>query len=305
MGVNHAYGTTGIITALSVAMAPAQPWMDLAATFGSFEDAARFGLALGLADGIAKKLITAVAAPLPDHFRGLELPAGSNVVLAIVARHGLVPWADLLRQHGGREVLRAPSDDADPTRTPIYEYTWNHTTLHALRHDKTVTYLQCLYPAERPLEKVAEMRAAFPDELMMHLEFIRAGGRVTCSALPVVRYTTAARLAEIVAYHEAHGVLIANPHFYTLEDGAGHKRVGAEQPALKAEMDPFALLNPGKMRSYQATQQGGPLPRDTGSTHREGGDYLPLVGGVGGGGRYARTAPAATPPLTPPTRGGG
>ena len=44
---------------------------------------------------------------------------------------------------------------------------------------------------------------------------------------------------------------IANPHHYTLEDGAGHKRVGESQPAMKAAMDPYALLNPGKMRSYQ------------------------------------------------------
>lgn len=247
-GVNHAYGTTGIITALTLAMAPAQPWVDLLAGFDDFDAAARFGLALGRADGIAKKLVTAVAAPLPEWFRGLDIPAGRHVVLAMVARHGLVAWDDLLRAHGGQELLRAPSDEAG--RTPIYEYTWNHTTLHALRRDKGVTYLQCLYPADRQLELVAEMQAAFPDELITHLEFIRVGGRVTCSGLPVVRFTTAERLAEIVAHHERRGVLIANPHFYTLEDGAGHKRVGDGQPAMKADMDPLALLNPGKMRSY-------------------------------------------------------
>ncbi len=251
-GVNHAYGTTGIITALTVAMAPAQPWIDLVAAFDDFDAAARFGLALGQADGIAKKLVTVVAAPLPEYFRGLESPAGAHLVLAIVARHGLVPWDDLLRLHGGRETLRIAAGDLSGGRTPIYEYTWNHTTLHALRRDRTVTYLQCLFPADRALELVAAMRAAFPEELMMHLEFQRVGGRVTCSALPVIRYTTPKRLAEIVAYHEAHGVLIANPHFFTLEDGAGHKRVGESQPALKAVMDPHALLNPGKMRTYVA-----------------------------------------------------
>ena len=251
-GVNHAYGTTGIITQLTVGMAPAQPWVDVVAAFGDFATAARFGLALGCADGVAKKLVTAVEAPLPENFRGLAVPAGAHLVLAIVARHGLVAWDDLLGAHGGAEVLRVESEDLSGGRTPVYEYTWNHTTLHALRRDKTVTYLQCLFPADRALDLVAAMGAAFPDELMQHLEFQRVGGRVTCSGLPVIRFTTAERLAEIVAVHEAAGVLIANPHFYTLEDGAGHKRVGESQPALKAAMDPFALLNPGKMRSYQA-----------------------------------------------------
>ncbi len=250
-GVNHAYGTTGIITALTVAMAPVQPWFDLVAVFPTFAAAAAFGMALSLADGVAKKLVSALQAPLPAQMRGLDLPEGSHAVLAIVARHSLSGWDALLHEHDGHETLRAPSDVADPIRAPIYEYTWNHTTLHALRVDKGITYLQCLFPAAQALELVAAMGAAFPDEMMQHLEFLRFGGQVTCSALPVIRFSTAERLAEIVAVHEAAGVMIANPHFYTLEDGAGHKQVGTGQPGLKASMDPFALLNPGKMRTYQ------------------------------------------------------
>ena len=256
-GVNHAYGTTGVITALTVALAPVQPWVDVAAVFDDFAAAARFGLALGRADGVAKKLVTAMQAPLPEWCRGLGMPAGAHAVLGMVAAPGLEAWAALLAEHGGREVLRAASDVADPVRAPIYEYTWNHTTLHALRADKTVTYLQCLFPAWQALELVAAMGAAFPDELIQHLEFIRVGGAVTCSALPVIRFSTAERMAAIVARHEAAGVMIANPHFYTLEDGAGHKRVGVGQPALKAVMDPYGLLNPGKMRSYEAAVQAG------------------------------------------------
>ena len=251
-GVNHAYGTTGIITELTIAMAPVQPWMDMVATFDDFDAAARFAVALGEAPGIGKKLLSVIAAPLPAYFRGLEAPPGQHVVLAMLAANAMVPWQDMLRHHGGKEVLRMASDDLTGGRTPIYEYAWNHTTLHALRHDKSVTYLQCLFPAARSLELVSEIRAVFPRELMMHLEFIRIGGRVTCSALPVIGFTTPERLAEIIAFHESHGVSIANPHVVSLEDGAGHKRVGEGQPALKAALDPHALLNPGKMRSYQA-----------------------------------------------------
>ena len=177
-------------------------------------------------------------------------PAWAKLVFPALPESEAVPalWEAIFT------ASRATSDD--PGRTPIYEYTWNHTTLHALRRDKTVTYLQSLFPADRQLELVAEVRAAFPDELLTHLEFIRVGGRVTCSGLPVIRYTTEAHLAEIVAFHESRGVSIANPHYYTLEDGAGHKRVGEAQPAMKADMDPLALLNPGKMRSYAPQSTG-------------------------------------------------
>ena len=88
------------------------------------------------------------------------------------------------------------------------------------------------------------------DEQMQHLEFIRFGGRMTASALPVIRYSTAERLNEIIRQYEDHGVFIANPHVVTLEDGSRHKRADADQLGFKHEVDPFGLLNPGKMRTF-------------------------------------------------------
>ena len=72
----------------------------------------------------------------------------------------------------------------------------------------------------------------FPDEVLSHLEFIRFAGKVTCSALPVVRYTTEERLNEIIDLHESHGVFIANPHVYTLEDGS--RQTSAWMPTRSA-----------------------------------------------------------------------
>ncbi|MBV9702187.1 MAG: FAD-binding protein, partial [Methylobacteriaceae bacterium] len=143
----------------------------------------------------------------------------------------------------------APNDEA-PGVTPLYEYTWNHTTLHVLKADRGVTYLQCLFPHDRLIASVRQMQDLFGDEVLPHLEFIRFGGRVTASALPIVRFTTARRLDDIVAAFEAHGVLIANPHVFTLEEGSRHKRAEADQIGFKSEVDPYGLLNPGKMRTY-------------------------------------------------------
>lgn len=86
--------------------------------------------------------------------------------------------------------------------------------------------------------------------MLPHLEFIRFAGRITCSALPIVRYTTPERLFEIIRMHEERGVMVANPHVYGLEGGSRHKRAEADQLGFKAEVDPMGLLNPGKMESY-------------------------------------------------------
>lgn len=248
--VNRAYGTTGIITALEMPLAPAWNWIDVVVAFDDFIEAAAFGYEAALADGIVKKVLSPVTWPLPSYFGALKpyCPQGKSVLMAMIAEPSLESFRSLL---GGRGTitLEMPTDES-PSRVPLYEYCWNHTTLQVLKSDRSVTYLQCLYPHDRVLEKVAEIRELFPDEVMQHLEFIRFGGRVTCSSLPVIRYTDADRLNEIIRLHEERGVFIANPHVFTIEDGSRYKRADADQLGFKHEVDPHGLLNPGKMRSF-------------------------------------------------------
>jgi FAD/FMN-containing dehydrogenase len=250
--VNRAYGTTGIITTLEMPLAPAWPWIDVIVTFDDFLDAMKFGYDVALADGVVKKLITPMIWPIPQHFGALraECPEGKHVVFCMIAEPSLESFKAILGTRG-KISYEQPHDDS-PGKDPLYEYTWNHTTLQWLKQDRTITYLQCLFPHDRLIESVTEMWTMFPDEVLPHTEFIRFGGRMTCSALPIVRYTTAERLNEIIALHEKHGVMIANPHVYTLEDGSRHKRADADQLGFKHEIDPRGLLNPGKMRTFTA-----------------------------------------------------
>ena len=248
--VNRAYGTTGIITALEMPLSPAWPWIDLIVTFDDFFEAMRFGHEVALADGVVKKLLTPMSWPIPQHFNALRAhcPEGKHVIFCMIAEPSLESFKDILRTRG-TITYEQPHDDS-PGKEPLYEYTWNHTTLQWLKQDRSITYLQCLYPHDRLIESVRQMSEMFPDEVLPHTEFIRFAGRITCSALPIVRFTTEERLNEIIALHEKHGVFIANPHVYTLEDGSRHKATGADQLGMKAEADPYGLLNPGKMRTY-------------------------------------------------------
>ncbi|MGF1623414.1 MAG: FAD-binding oxidoreductase [Alphaproteobacteria bacterium] len=263
--VNHAYGTNGIITELTIATAPAYDWHDIVVTFADFDAATAFAQALARSDGIVKKLVTVVAPPLgQDYFRTLAdvLAPGHTAVLLMIGAPSLIAFADLMAEHAGQEVYRASPEQAART-VPLYEYSWNHTTLWGLKVDKSITYLQVLYPPPDHLALVRKMRAAFGDEVPLHLEFVRFGGEVTCFGLPVVRYSTPERLAEIIAFHEANGCPIFNPHDYTLE-GGGMKKVDAVQLAFKREADPYGLLNPGKMVAWD----------DPGHQEDEGRTYL-------------------------------
>ncbi len=253
--VAHAYGTNGIITEVEVPMAPSYDWVDVIVGLDTFERAVRFGFALGEQDGILTKLITPIAAPVPQTYflRHRRFFAhGQSVVLVMVAAHALDAFRLFARRFGGAAIVFDGDTTAAADREglpPNYELAWNHTTLRALRVDPAVTYLQALYPNPDGLAIVRDIHARFGEEVMGHVEITRFNGRVTCFGLPLVRFTTEARLDAIVRIHEDMGAPIFNPHRYTLEEG-GMKQTDAAQLAFKREADPAGLLNPGKMIAW-------------------------------------------------------
>lgn len=249
--VNHAYGTNGIITELEIPLGPAYPWAELIVTFPNFMTAARFGQALGDADGLIKKLICICAAPIPNYFAAFRtlVPPDSHCALLMIAESCLEPFRELVKEWQGTVVYQKSAQEASKG-TAIYEYTWNHTTLHARSVDPTLTYLQTLFPADRELKLLQQMYEHYGNEVMMHLEYLRVNGTVLPAALQIVRYSTPERLQEIIKHHENMGAFIANPHTYILEDG-GRKAIDPVQLAFKEQVDPYGLLNPGKMKAWE------------------------------------------------------
>ena len=254
--VSHAYGTNGVITEVEMPLGPAYDWIDLIVGFDSLKGAAAYANEVGEADGLLVKEVGVVAAPVAhDTFLRHQrfLPRDSHVVLVMVAPHALDPLLALTRRVKGAAVLFRGDEVPEADRKglpPVFELSWNHTTLRALRVDPGVTYLQVLYPFPNQLDLVERLHARFGDEVPAHLEFVRFDGKVTCFGLPLVRFTTEERLEEIMAVHEDMGAPIFNPHRYTLEEG-GMKQTDDVQLAFKREADPQGLLNPGKMVAWE------------------------------------------------------
>lgn len=244
--VLHAYGTTGIITELEIPLAPAYPWQEAIAVFDDFMTAARFGQALSDSNGIVKKLVSIHAAPIAQYFTALQeyLPQAKHFALLMVSEYDFAPFEDLVKEYGGKITYSNPA--AAVKGNSLLEFTWNHTTLHARKIDPNLTYLQTFYFT---LERLEQLYRYGGDDIVIHLEFLRAGGKAVPAGLQLVKYTTAARLNEIIGNHESQGAFIANPHVYTIEDG-GDKQINPEKVAFKHQVDPYGLLNPGKMRGY-------------------------------------------------------
>ena len=251
--VAHAYGTNGIIVEVEMPLTAAYDWVDYMAGFDSIIEACAFAEAVALQDGILLKEIAPVAAPVPYDYFNRHRPyirhRDQSVVCMMVAPFAVEALQIFLDHWKGETLYRGDKADEETRRKlpPQYELAWNHTTLRALKVDPTITYLQTQYP---DLEHVKKIIGILGDEMPMHIEMTRFDGRVVFSGLPLVRYTSEARLEEIIKLHEDNGCLVFNPHRYTLEEG-GMKRTDKGQLAFKREADPSGMLNPGKMIGWE------------------------------------------------------
>jgi FAD/FMN-containing dehydrogenase len=259
--VNRTYGSTGIVTEVEVPLAPARDWRDAVVAFAAFMDAAQAGDALaraGLGAKFCDVLEDTAAIGLPPVLGQDVAPPGAHLLLAMIPADREADFAALMATHRGCVTLFAESRarEADPDATPVYEGAWGHTTLHARKIDRGLTYLQTLNPPGRVLDSIEwSWRNFGTREMPIHLCFIIYEGEVAANGahllrLPAEPDAAEARLAEIIAAHEDAGIPVANPHVSTVEAGSRHKRVPGDQLGFKAEVDPHGLLNPGKLESY-------------------------------------------------------
>ena len=239
--VHHAYGVNGLVTEVELPLAPAYEWLDTIVVFDDFARAVEFGMALATQDGILKKLVSVHAWPIPDFFVPLRkhLPGGKAAALLMIGAESREAFDLLVKQFDGTTTYSAPESG-------IYEYTWGHTTMHALRADRSLTYLVCIFPREDPVGTIKRVHAKLGAELFLHLEFKRFNGYMTAEGVPLFRYQGFEQMTRLYKALEAEGARIANAHTFLLQNG-GMKDLDAAQIDFKRSVDPHLLMNPGKV----------------------------------------------------------
>jgi FAD/FMN-containing dehydrogenase len=248
----HAWGTNGIITKIWLALTPKVEWAQCAVAFSTFAGAFDFSERIAAGPEWTKRLVTTFEWPIASYFSPVKsiVPGGSHMIFFMIAQEQLAAF-ELAAADAGGTVTHSGLFTGLRTTPLLSDYTWNHTTLWAIKHDNAFTYLQCGFDPDRVREQMRLLREKFGEEILFHMEFMKNGtGRVVPGAIPLVRYTGEARLLEMIDYCRAIGVFVANPHVNNVEDG-GRFREDHVQLAAKRRYDPKGLLNPGKMLSFQ------------------------------------------------------
>jgi FAD/FMN-containing dehydrogenase len=258
----HTYGTTGIMVEIEMRLAPKVDYDQLIFSSADWETLVTWSDAAAKNTAWAKRLATQFQWPIPSFFKPLVkyFRTGEHVTFLIVARAQTDEIVASAAAAGLACVYRTPF--SDPPKPPfITDYTWNHTTLWAMKSDPSITYLQAGFgPNFR--EQFALIEQKFPGEMLLHLEWMAGNPKMTrtdtgahasenvgLGGIPLVYFKSEERLQELIAYCAEIGVFVANPHTFYLEEGGRHPNI-AEKRELKADLDPHALLNPGKMKTY-------------------------------------------------------
>ena len=259
--VLHAWGTNGIIVEVELKLAPRTNWAQLAVAHDTYGQSFDFIEAIAHNESFQKRLLSNFEWPLPSHFAPLQkwVPAGKALAFIEVADDQLERLAHVATSTGGQVVFTAPYTEVR-RGAQLSDYTWNHTTLWALKADPSLTYLQCGFSPTRFREQYRQLKARYGDDFLLHVEFVKSDGVYTPGSIPVIRYHSDAHLQEVIQTCTELGIGIANPHVNFLE-GSGRWRPDDAKLVAKQTYDPRGLLNPGKMRGFAATlEQAAPTP---------------------------------------------
>jgi FAD/FMN-containing dehydrogenase len=256
--VLHNCGLTAFVTEVTFALATLTRWHQYIYAFDDFANALRWGEQLANDDSLLKRLTTVFEWPIPSYFTPLvkrdACPDGKALLFLITDRDPTAMSALMAGANATLTLHLAPetAESAVSSRGfQIYDFTWNHTTQWAMKHDSNLTYLQDIYDRSLLHEQLQARRTRFGEQVSAHIEFIRgADGLVRPGGLSIVRYQGQQQLWDVIQWCEAHGIRIANPHTHYLDDDV--RWYGDNFLAAKQRWDPHCLLNPGHLHTLAA-----------------------------------------------------
>ncbi len=244
-GLNHAYGTNGIITALTLTTTSLVNWKEITIDCKDWNEAVQIlkvcmnsAVNLFLACLLEKEIIENI-----PNWSGEYL--GKHRLLLLVDPDGVSTIESIARSRG--TIFNNLGNEK--TGNGFREMSWNHTTLHMRSIDSDWTYLQMLLPHEAEVFAMNSLNEKWGKSILWHLEVVRQQGVQRIAALPLIRWKGSECLSDLIKDCQELGAVIFNPHVITVEEG-GLGVVDSDQVNAKKLFDPQGILNPGKLKGW-------------------------------------------------------
>ncbi len=246
---HHAYGAAGIITEVEMPLAPAWNWVESIVAFPTYLQAVRFGLSVGNADGIIKKLLSVHEWPTPHLMRDLSdiVPQGHSMISTLIADISWPDFTDIVAAAGG-VVVASSSEGKGVYGKPLYEFSFGHALYQVQLTEPKRTAIEGLFHEPDLIAQVERVHKRLNGVGPLRMELRRWAGRLVGSGSPYFTFESEDQMAEIARVMQEEGVIVANPHASSLRS-VGKKELTEADVAFKRKMDPMGLLNPGRFEA--------------------------------------------------------
>jgi FAD/FMN-containing dehydrogenase len=169
---HHAYGTNGILVSVDIALTGAVDWQHVIALFPDYPAALQCALDIGQrvcqagSGALDVFQLSTVERRITPYYDGLrERLQDQDAIFAQVAPASIDTFEACVRAAGGNLAVRGTESELIAAGLPpATECAYNHTTLQALKTDRSVTYLQVAYPVPFDPRLVAAQCERFGDE---------------------------------------------------------------------------------------------------------------------------------------------
>ena len=253
------FGTTGIMIEIEMRLAPKLDYDQLAFSSPDWSKLLEWTDAAMRNGAWRKRVASQFQWPIPSYFKPLKkhIREGEHVSFLMPERSQTAEFIASAEAAGLTVTYNRPL--SDPPKPPfLSDFTYNHTTLWAMKTDPAITYVQAGFTKEFR-SQINDLMTRYPGEVLIHLEWgtsdpARTVGPdaspdvIGVGGIPLIRYTTPERFDEILTYARSIGVSVGNTHSYHLT--ATTPEGTAARIALKHEVDPRGLMNPGKMHTF-------------------------------------------------------
>lgn len=258
LDVLHTYGSNAIVTRATLRLAPKRSWRQIMVTCEDWFALVAYALEITADHRWHKRLASIHEWPIPSYFKGIRKHILEDAHLIFFEIEEA--QADAFKAHTEARGFGVQHEIAphEPRRAPMYsDFTYNHTTLWALKSDPSLSYLGNRFSVTDYERQMSSIKAAFPEEIWWHIEMgwdpqVQAP---RMGSLSIFRYTTPERFQELRSFCESVGVESGGAHSPFLDEGI-HAEHLDRKFALKDVADPHGLLNPGKLKTYRPGTHG-------------------------------------------------
>ncbi|HBR93564.1 MAG TPA: hypothetical protein DEA90_05305 [Opitutae bacterium] len=261
--IHHTYGTNGITTRITLRLAPKADWRQIMVVSEDWWKLMDFAAEIADDKSWNKRLISVHEWPIPSYFKGLKkwIRCDAHLIFFEIEESQSEAFKAFVIKRGLE--IQHDIEPHEPRKAPMYsDFTYNHTTLWALKFDPSFSYMGNRFDRTRYKEQMQAIKAEFPEEVWWHFEILRdyTNDQPIFACLTIFRFTTEERFNELRAFMQSQGVSTAGAHTPFLDEGLHTGDLDAKL-AVKDFADPKGLLNPGKLKTYKPGSYGNWAPQ--------------------------------------------